>query len=197
MRVSDVRLALVTDDPASHPNPSRPEVAFVGRSNVGKSSLLNTLLQRRRLARISRTPGKTQTINYYAVGGDCYLVDLPGYGYAAVPETVRSRWGPMMEAYLGDNSRLAGVVSLMDGRHSPTPLDHSMTAWLADRGLPILVVLTKSDQVSRAGRNQKLSQAASTLGLDTDQVVWFSSRTGEGRDTVLRAVSGLLSTRDE
>lgn len=194
--VGEVRLALVTDDPLEHPSPARPEVAFVGRSNVGKSSLLNILLRRRRLARTSRTPGKTQTINYYAVGEACYFVDLPGYGFAAVPTEVRRRWGPMVEKYLSANARLAGVVSLVDGRHPSTPLDRQMAAWLADRGLPTLVVLMKADKVSRARRQSRLNETASELGLDTDQVVWFSSRTAEGREAVFSAVAGLLHEVD-
>lgn len=153
---------------------------------------MNILLRRRRLARISRTPGKTQTINYYAVGEACYFVDLPGYGFAAVPAEVRRQWGPMVEKYLAANARLAGVVSLVDGRHPPTPLDRQMASWLADRGLPTLVVLTKADKVSRTGRKSRLHETASELGLDTDQVVWFSSHTAEGRDAVFSAVAGLL-----
>ena len=164
----------------------------MGRSNVGKSSLLNALVQRRRLARTSKRPGKTQTINYYSVGR-CYFVDLPGYGYAAVPSAVRQRWGPMIEGYLADNAGLMGVVSLIDGRRPPTPLDYEMIAWLAGRGVPTLVVLTKADKVPRGQRRPRLTEACTQLGLGDDQVVWFSAHTGEGRDTVLDAVSRLLA----
>ncbi len=164
----------------------------MGRSNVGKSSLLNALVQRRRLARTSQRPGKTQTINYYAVDR-CYFVDLPGYGYAAVPIAVRQQWGPMIESYLSDNSHLAGVVSLIDSRRPPTPLDREMIAWLAGRGVPTLVVLTKADKVARGKRRPFLTEACNQLGLGDDQVVWFSARTGEGRDAVLDAVSRLLT----
>lgn len=130
------------------------------------------------------------------VDASCYYVDLPGYGYAAVPDAIRRRWGPMIEAYLGDNSRLAGVVSLVDGRHPPMALDRDMAAWLADRGLPALFVLTKADHVLRGDREAGLRRAAATLGLDADQVLWFSSRTGEGREAVLQAVTGLLTQKE-
>lgn len=194
--VRDVRLALTTTDPADHPSPERPEIAFVGRSNVGKSSLLNTLCRRRSLARTSKTPGKTQTLNYYAVDGTCYFVDLPGYGYAKVPDPVRRGWGPMMEGYLSGNPRLRGVVSLVDGRHDPTDLDRRMIRWLASEGLPTLVTLTKADRVGRGSRAARQRRTAGELGLDPDQVVWFSSRTGEGRDAVFTAIRDLLETED-
>ena len=192
MEVHEVRLVRTTADPDDHPSPPRPEIAFVGRSNVGKSSLLNTLCRNRRLARVSRTPGKTQTINYFDVGGTCYFVDLPGYGYADVPEGVRRAWGPMIEGYLERSTRLAGVVSLIDGRHDPTVLDRRMVGWLAERGIPTLVTLTKADRVPRGRRRARLEATAEALGLDPEQVVWFSSRTGEGRDDVFSAVDSLL-----
>jgi GTP-binding protein len=192
VEVHEVRLVRTTTDPDDHPSPPRPEIAFVGRSNVGKSSLLNTLCRNRRLARVSRTPGKTQTINYFDVGGTCYFVDLPGYGYADVPEGVRRAWGPMIEGYLDRSPRLAGVVSLIDGRHDPTALDLRMVGWLAARGIPTLVALTKADRVPRGRRRARIEATAEALGLDPEQVVWFSSRSGEGRDDVFSAVDSLL-----
>ena len=192
MEVHEVHLVRTTADPDDRPSLPLPEIAFVGRSNVGKSSLLNALCRNRHLARVSRTPGKTQTINYFDVGGSCYFVDLPGYGYAAVPEGVRRAWGPMIEGYLEKSPRLAGVVSLIDGRHDPTALDRRMVAWLAERGIPTLVVLTKADRVPRGRRRARLDETAETLGLDPEQVVWFSSRSGEGRDAVFSAVDALL-----
>jgi GTP-binding protein len=192
VEVHEVRLVRTTADPDDHPSPPRPEIAFVGRSNVGKSSLLNALCRNRRLARVSRTPGKTQTINYFDVGGTCYFVDLPGYGYAEVPEGVRRAWGPMIEGYLERSRELAGVVSLVDGRHDPTALDRRMVAWLAARGIPTLVALTKADRVPRGRRRARLEATAGTLGLDPEQIVWFSARSGEGRDAVFSAVDSLL-----
>ena len=192
MEVHQVQHVRTTADPDDHPSPPLPEIAFVGRSNVGKSSLLNVLCRNRRLARVSRTPGKTQTINYFEVGGTCYFVDLPGYGYAAVPDAVRAAWGPMIEGYLERSSRLAGVVALIDGRHDPTALDRKMVAWLAERGIPTLVALTKADRVPRGRRRPRIDATAEALGLDPEQIVWFSSHTGEGRDAVFSAVDSLL-----
>lgn len=194
--LNDVRHVRATDDPSFRPAPPRPEVAVVGRSNVGKSSLLNAILRRRRLARTSGTPGKTRAIHYYDVGGDCYLVDLPGYGYAAVPDHVREAWRPMIEGYLETSPDLAGVVSLVDGRHPPTELDRQMIAWLASRAVPTLVVLTKADKVKRGRRRSRLSEAAEELAVDPDQILWFSARTGEGRDEVLSAIDHLVRSED-
>lgn len=164
----------------------------MGRSNVGKSSLLNTLFRRKSLARTSKTPGKTRTLNYYDVDEECYFVDLPGYGYARVPEKERRQWGPMMNRYLSESPDLVGVVSLVDSRHDPTVLDQRMIAGLAERGTPILVALTKADRVGRAARAGRLTESAAALGVDPDQMVWFSARTGEGRDEIFTALRGLL-----
>lgn len=188
----EARLVKTTVDPHDAPDPPRLEIAFVGRSNVGKSSLLNALTRRKRLAHISRTPGKTRTINYFAVDDACYLVDLPGYGYARVPERVRRSWAPMITRYLEGSPRLRGVVALVDGRHPPTPLDRRMIAWLVERELPTLVVLTKADRVPRGRRGDRFDEAAEALGLDPEQLLWFSSRSGEGRDELVTALRGLL-----
>ena len=149
-------------------------------------------MRRRKLARTSRTPGRTRAIHYYQVGDRCYFVDLPGYGYAAVPEGVRRSWAPMIKRYLDSSPRLAGVLSLVDGRREPTDEDRLMIDGLADRGLPTLVVLTKADKVPRGRRTAGLDGAARSLGLDPDQVVWFSALSGEGRDEVLSAAEALL-----
>ncbi|MFN2420190.1 MAG: ribosome biogenesis GTP-binding protein YihA/YsxC [Gemmatimonadota bacterium] len=192
LELRDARLVKTTVDPRDPPVPQLPEIAFVGRSNVGKSSLLNTLTGRKRLAYTSRTPGKTRTINYFAVGDGSYLVDLPGYGYARVPERVRRAWRPMIEAYVDDNPRLRGVVALVDGRHVPTRLDRGMIGWLAERRLPTIVVLTKADRVPRGARGARYDEAREVLGLDPEQLLWFSSRSGEGRKELEEAVKNLL-----
>ena len=149
-------------------------------------------MRRKKLARTSRTPGRTRAIHYYQVGDQCYFVDLPGYGYAAVPEGVRRSWAPMIEGYLDSSPRLAGVLSLVDGRRDPTDADRLMIDGLAARRLPALIVLTKADKVPRGRRSAGLDGTARHLGLDPDQVVWFSALTGEGREEVLSAAEALL-----
>ena len=180
-----------------------PEVAFSGRSNVGKSSLINQLLGRTRtpIARVSKSPGKTREVNFFRVdaigfeSGDeieFFLVDLPGYGYAKVPDELRGKWKPLIETYLRRSPALQGVVQLVDARHGPTKDDHQMLAFLADLGTPTLVVLTKVDKLKRSQRKKQFGSIAGKLGLDMEQVLPFSSVTGEGRDELLRALEGLL-----
>ncbi len=174
---------------------SLPQVAFSGRSNVGKSSLINTLLRRTRakIAHVSATPGKTQALNFYRVNDRFFLVDLPGYGYARVPEPMRRSWSELIEWYLGEEDALRGVVHLVDARHKPTEHDRTMVAYLAERGLPTLVVLTKMDKLKRSERHPAFERARRELGVDEDQLVAFSSKTGEGRDTLLAALDDLLA----
>jgi GTP-binding protein len=177
------------------PSPGKlPQVAFSGRSNVGKSSLINTLLQRTRskIARVSAKPGKTQALNFYQVNDDFFLVDLPGYGYAKVPEAMRDAWGGLIEWYLASDG-VRGVVHLVDARHKPTPHDLRMVAYLAEIGLPALIVLTKIDKLKRSERKQSIDRALETLGLDESQLVPFSSKTGEGRDELLEALEGIVT----
>ena len=197
LELRDARHAKTTADPHDPPDPAHPEIAFVGRSNVGKSSLLNALTRRKKLAFTSRTPGKTQTINYFLVDDAFYFVDLPGYGYARVPEAVRRSWQPMIERYLDESERLRGVVALVDGRHPPTRLDRRMVEWLSARSLPTLVVLTKADRVARTRREGRFHEAVEALGLDPEQALWFSSRTGEGREDLVDALRDLLSEEEE
>lgn len=163
------------------PRDRQPEIAFAGRSNVGKSSLLNRLLGRRRLARVSRTPGRTQTINFYSINGAFYFVDLPGYGYAKVAERMRRSWAPMVEGYLRSRAVLRAVVMIVDARHPPSPLDQEMRAWLQAARIPHLVVLTKVDKVKRGARRRAREGAAAVLGIrDPENLLLFSAVTGEG-----------------
>jgi GTP-binding protein len=171
-----------------------PQVAFSGRSNVGKSSLINTLLQRtrRKLAHVSATPGKTQALNFYRVNDRFFLVDLPGFGYARVPARVRERWHKLIEGYLSGERALKGVVHLVDARRGVLPPDHQMLEYVAPLGIPVLVVLTKIDKLKRSERARALDEALEELDLDREQVLPFSSKTGEGRDELLAALDGLL-----
>jgi GTP-binding protein len=172
-----------------------PQVAFSGRSNVGKSSLINTLLQRTRskVARVSATPGKTQAINFFLVNDHFFLVDLPGYGYARVPKSVRDAWGELIEWYLGGSEALRGVVHLVDARREPTEHDLHMVSYLGEIGVPALVVLTKMDKLKKSQRAAAVRLVRERLEIDEEQLVPFSSKTGEGRDTLLGALDALIS----
>jgi GTP-binding protein len=168
------------------------EVAFAGRSNVGKSSLINTLVNRKGLARTSSAPGKTQSINFYLINGSFCLVDLPGYGYAKVPQQVRKRWSPLIEQYSRSREGLCGVVVIIDARVGPTPLDISLIAWLKDLSLPIIFTMTKSDKLSKNKIAQALHQTAKSLSINPEQIVPFSSQTGEGKKRLWKEVLRLI-----
>jgi GTP-binding protein len=171
-----------------------PQVAFSGRSNVGKSSLINTLLQRTRskLAHVSATPGKTQGLNFYRVNDRFFLVDLPGFGYARVPAALRERWRKLIEGYLSGERALKGVVHLVDARRGVLPPDLQMLDYLSPLGIPVLVVLTKIDKLKRSERASAMKEALEALELEPEQVLPFSSKTGEGREELLAALDGLL-----
>ncbi len=174
------------------------EVAFLGRSNVGKSSLINKLVNRKSLARPSSDPGKTRELNYYLVNKQFYFVDLPGYGYAKVPEQIRSSWGKLIEQYLKGREHLSLVVQLIDSRHEPTELDMMMVGWLEYYEIPFVVVLTKSDKLPRSKmptylKNAKAAFARFTLCRD---VIPFSSLTGEGRSELLGIITQHIVAAD-
>jgi GTP-binding protein len=176
------------------------QVAVSGRSNVGKSSLVNRVLGRTRtpVARVSGQPGKTQEINFYRVESDAgafCLVDLPGYGYAKVPQALRARWRPLIEGYLSGSEELAGVVQLIDVRHGPTRDDLAAIGFLAELGVPVLFVLTKADKLPVTKRARALEEIAGNLGVEAEQVLGVSSRTGLGMEELLETIGGLLAQR--
>ena len=160
----------------------RPEIAFLGRSNVGKSSLINSLLQRKGLARTSNTPGRTQSINYFLINDSFYFVDLPGYGYAKVSKSMRSDWGIMAEEYLSDRDQLVLCVQLIDSRHEPTRLDLQLNEWLNFNGKPHIAVATKSDKLTANQLTKQLKVIR--MGLKFSEVIPYSAETGKGRDDV-------------
>jgi GTP-binding protein len=185
MRITSAEFLTSAVAPAQYPANAGPEIAFVGRSNVGKSSLINTLLNRRGLAKTSSTPGKTRTINFFRVNGKVGFVDLPGYGYAQVSRSERASWGPMVEELFKTRQGLAGVVQLIDVRHAPTADDQRTHAWLRQWNRPLLVVATKVDKIGRTQRHSHLKQIVDTLSLgEGAPVVLFSAQTGEGRDKI-------------
>lgn len=197
MKVTSAEFAGSAIGPRGFPGDRRPEIAFAGRSNVGKSSLLNRLLGRRGLARVSRTPGRTQTINFYRVNDAFYFVDLPGYGYARVSERVRRAWGAVVEGYLRGREVLRAVVIIVDARHPPTPLDQEMGAWLHAARIPQLVVMTKADKITRGAWRRSREIAAAALGIrNPNEVLLFSAVTGEGEEKLWQRLAQYLHRED-
>ncbi len=172
-----------------------PEVAFLGRSNVGKSSLINSLLLRKGLARTSNTPGRTQCINFFLINRSFYFVDLPGYGYAKVSKAMRADWGKMAEDYLLRRRELALAVQLVDIRHEPTELDKQLNDWLIYHEKPFIVVATKSDKLSNNAISRSASAASGALG--GSEVIAYSSQNGKGRDEVLTRIAAAVGAREK
>jgi len=179
------------------PESDLPEIAFAGRSNVGKSSLLNRLVGRRSLARVSKTPGRTREINFFRVNDLFVLADLPGYGYARISKERKAEWRPLLEMYLGKTPRLAGVVQLLDMRREPSEDDVAMLDFLAEIEMPTIVVLTKSDKLSRAAALERAAAIARSLELDPEQTIPFSAVTGEGRDELASAIASLVAAKTD
>jgi GTP-binding protein len=180
------------------PETELPEVAFAGRSNVGKSSLLNKLVRRKGFARVSRTPGRTREINFFRVNSSFILADLPGYGYARVSKEKKADWKPLIEGYLRHTPTLAGVVLLLDIRREPSDDDVAMLDYLAELELPTVVVLTKTDKLSSQAAEEQTTAIMKMLSLSREQTILFSSSTGLGRDELAEAVASLVDvTRND
>jgi len=178
---------------------SLPEVAFVGRSNAGKSSALNAMANRKRLAYVSRTPGRTQLINFFAWGARGHLVDLPGYGFAKVPEAMRRNWNALVGGYLETRESLVGLVVIMDARHPMKPIDEEMLDWIAPRRLPVHILLSKADKLSRSEAAQTLTRVRAALAskpLDSS-VQLFSSLDRRGVDEAIARISSMLAAGAE
>jgi GTP-binding protein len=192
-RIRQVEFAGAIGLPHQQPPHDLPQVAIAGRSNCGKSSLLNAIVGRKSLARVSQKPGKTREINFYLVNREFFLVDLPGYGYARAPGETRDLWPSLIDPYLADNQQLRGVVVLLDSRRGVLPVDRRLLAFLADAGTPVLYVLTKIDKLNRRGRAAALEQARRELEAPEDQVLATSARTREGLDDLVESVLSLVS----
>ena len=177
--------------PEHYPRDSRPEIAFLGRSNVGKSSLINSLLGVRGLARTSNTPGRTQLINFFLINDAFRFVDLPGYGYARVPTDVKKQWGPMIEKYLATRPNLVLLVVITDSRHEPTELDLRMTEWLESRGRPFIIVATKADKLSSNKLRANLSHASEVFGKS--DLIPYSAVTRSGADRIWKQITTRIS----
>lgn len=178
--------------PEQYPAGDLPEIAFTGRSNVGKSSLINTLVNRKRLVKTSATPGRTQLINFFLINKTFSFVDLPGFGYAKVPASVRIKWGPMIETYLSTRKTLKGVALIMDVRRAPGIQELNFIEWLYYYNLPSILILTKADKLSKTKQLTQQVAIAKALSVDKDDLILFSAKSRLGKDVVWDAVEGLI-----
>jgi len=190
VKISSARFFKSATRPDDFPRDQRPEIAFCGRSNIGKSSLLNTLTDVRALARTSSSPGRTQTINFFLIDDRIYFVDLPGYGYAKVSKAVKENWGRMIERYLRHRDQLKLAMMLIDSRMPPTDSDVMMKQWLDHHGIPNAVVLTKIDKISRNQLHEALRIGANTL--NTKEIIPFSAVTHSGKDQILARIRAAI-----
>ena len=178
--------------PSQYPPAVLPEIAFAGRSNVGKSSLINTLVNRKRLVKTSSTPGRTQLINFFNINEAFSFVDIPGYGYAKVPTAIKKNWGPMIETYITTRKTLKGVVLIMDIRRTPGPEEMNMLDWLNHYDIPSIPVLTKSDKLSKTKQQKQFIKIVTTLSSDKNQFIVFSAKSGQGKHEVWDAIKKLI-----
>ena len=193
MVIKEVSLETVCGITSKIPDNQLPEIAFAGKSNVGKSSLINGLMNRKSLARTSSQPGKTQTINFYNINHAMYLVDLPGYGYAKVSESERAKWGKMIENYLHTSKQLKAVFLLVDIRHTPGANDKTMYDWIVYQGYRPIIIATKLDKLRRSQVQKALKEVRTGLGLKPDDIVIpFSAQTKQGRDEIWALMDELI-----
>lgn len=196
MKIKSAEFIKSAVKPTQYPPPVLPEIAFSGRSNVGKSSLINTLLNRKRLVKTSSTPGRTQLINFFLINSTFCFVDLPGYGYAKVPASVQKKWGPMVETYLLTRETLKGVVLIMDVRRTPGMKELEFIAWLSRFDIPPILILTKTDKLSKAKQIKQKIIIAETLNVDKDNLILFSAKTGYGKNDIWDAVEKLIRSEE-
>lgn len=198
MIIKNVSLETVCGITSKLPENIHPEVAFAGKSNVGKSSLINALMNRKSLARTSSQPGKTQTINYYNINDAIYFVDLPGYGYAQVNERVKAQWGKMIEDYLHRSKQLKAVFLLIDIRHAPSNNDCIMYDWIRKQGYDPIIIATKLDKIKRSQLQKQVKLIRTTLGAGADTVIIpFSAETKQGREEIYDIVDRLIVEQEE
>jgi len=183
--------------PSNYPESMLPEIAFAGRSNVGKSSLINVLVNRKGLVRTSSTPGRTQLLNFFDINGIFTLVDLPGYGFAKVPLSIKKAWGPMMRTYLRERPNLKGVVILFDIRRVPREEDIDLLDWLEEYEIPTIPIITKADKISKTKRERQIRPILDATGLPRDAFTLFSALTRDGRDEIWERIETALGDSEE
>ena len=197
MIIRQVSLDIVCGVTSRLPDTGKPEIAFAGKSNVGKSSLINSLVNRKALARTSSQPGKTRTINFYQVNGSMYLVDLPGYGYASAPEEIKAQWGKMIERYLHTSKNLKGVFLLIDIRHAPSANDRLMYHWILEQGYRPMIIATKLDKIKRSQIQKQLKLIRETLEAEKAPVsLPFSAATKQGREEIWELAERLIEEEE-
>jgi GTP-binding protein len=190
----DVEFLLSAFEKGHYPPPERPEIAFAGKSNVGKSSLINVLVNRNKLARTSSTPGRTQALNFFNIGSNLCFVDLPGYGFAKVPLNIKASWGKMIETYLKTRENLKAVIVIMDIRRDLSEEDINLINWLMDYKRGVIPVLTKVDKLNRKEREARTRILEGALaGLNIDKPILFSAQTREGREEIWKRIDGIVS----
>ena len=194
MVIRSVNLETVCGITSKLPENSLPEIAFAGKSNVGKSSLINGLMNRKSLARTSSSPGKTQTINYYNINNEMYFVDLPGYGYATANEKVKAQWGKLIEDYLHQSKKILAVFLLIDIRHAPSENDRIMYDWILDRGYQPIIIATKLDKIKRSQIDKQKKLICDTLDVVDDTIVIpYSSLNKQGREEIYELLDNMLA----
>lgn len=194
MNIKDVQFVMSNSDVQKCPDPDRPEYAFIGRSNVGKSSLINMLMQRKKLAKTSSTPGKTQLINHYMVNDEWYLVDLPGYGYAKMPLKEKEKLEKMISNYILERKNVVNVFVLIDSRHNPQQIDLEFMEWLGESGIPFIMVFTKSDKLKKSEVDRNLSQYNLKMLESWEELPMqylTSTEKGTGREELLTCIANL------
>jgi GTP-binding protein len=196
MQIKSAEFVTSATKPSEYPPALLPEIAFAGRSNVGKSSLINTLVNRKRLVKTSSTPGRTQLINFFDINRQMGFVDLPGYGYAKVPVSVRKKWGPMIETYLSGRKALKAVVVIMDIRRIPRQEELNLLGWLAHYSIAGILVLTKTDKLSKNKQTKQQHLIARALERETEDFILFSAKTRRGRDALWDAILAVLEIND-
>lgn len=192
MKIHQVHLITSAVSPAHYPEHDLPEFLLLGRSNVGKSSFINTIINRKALARTSSQPGKTRTVNFYNVEDEFCFVDMPGYGYAKVSKTERKQFRKMIQDYIDNRENLVMVIQLIDFRHKPSQNDLEVHEWLVEEGIVPLVVATKADKISRNQRHKHLGEITKAMGLDREDLILFSSQTKDGKEEVEKVLEEVL-----